>query len=368
MLSKFLSKSLQYAFATMLSIILSACAAPVVSPTALGPTIVTTTIQPTNTQAPTPTEDLAAQRQNIWDEVVRNVNAFNQLVEQEKLLGQVETTHNDETGQDFFAFMGESDKKIRAAHDHLINQIHELHDESLALYKQEYNPTPFPTFSTKEEALNFYYQTMQENQDWLEEQDKAKNVLKIYDPDRGGYMSLLPFEQMDWLALRNEALNQVRLAAELSPERQAQHKSIVEELDGQPVIASEITSLPFYRNDITLFQYQTQKNYYVLNSDGTVIEIIPVQIPLIDQFTPVAPLKVNQLEESARVLIASIASATDLETLTSAFGSKIGSYFFRWEDRTKRVLDDGRSFPFIQVALNQDGELLNYYNTLPLSR
>jgi hypothetical protein len=352
----------------LVPIILSACATSVTTSAVPEPTIVTAAVQQTITQAPTPTQDLETQRQKIWDQVILDVSEFNQLVEREKLLGEVENTHNDQTGEDFFTFIGESDKKIRTAHDHLIDRIHELHDESLALYKQEYNPTPFPTFSTKEEALNFYYQTMQENQDWLEEQDKAKNVLKVYDPDRGGYISLLPFEQMDWLALRNEALNQVRLAAELSPERQAQHKSIVEGLDRQPVIASEITSLPFYRNDITLFQYQTQKNYYVLNTDGTVIEIIPVQIPLIDQFTPVALLNVNQLEENARVLIASIAPATDLETLTSAFGSKIGSYFFRWEDRTKPLLDDGRSFPFIQVALSQNGELLNYYNTLPLSR
>jgi hypothetical protein len=368
MLSKFLIKSLQYALATMLSIILSACAAPVVSPTALGPTIVTTTIQPTNTQAPTPTEDLATQRQKIWDEVVRNVNAFNQLVEQEKLLGQVETTHNDETGQDFFAFTGESDKKIRAAHDNLIKEIVRLHEQSLALYKIDYNPTPLPTFSTKEEALNFYYQTMQENQDWLEAQDNAENVLKMYVPDRGGYMSLVSFEQMDWLVLRNEALDQLRMAAELPPELLAQHIAIVEKLDGQPVIASEITALPFYRGDLTFFQYQTQKNYYTLNRDGAVIEIIPMQIPSSDQLTPVTPLNANQLEEKARMLIASIASGTELGTLTSASASKIGSYFFRWEDRTKPLLDDGRSFPFVQVALNQDGELLNYYNTLPLSR
>lgn len=351
-----------------MSIILSACTASLTPPSAPISATAIYTIQPTDTQVPAPAIDLTTQRQEIWDEVVRNVNAFNQLVEEEKLVGQVEITHNNETGQDFFAFTGESDKKIRAAYDNLIKEIDRLHEQYLALYKQGYNPTPFPTFNTKEEALNFYYRTMQENQDWLEAQDNAENVLKIYDPDLGGYMSLVPFEQMDWLALRNEALNQLRMAAELSPELLAQHKAIVEKLDGQPVIANEITSLPFYRSDLTLFQYQTQKNYYTLNTDGTVIEIIPTQMPLSDQLTSVAPLNANQLEEKARMLIASIASGTDVAALTPAFGSKIGTYFFRWEDRTKFLLDDGRSFPFIQVALNQDGELLNYYNTLPLSR
>ena len=368
MLWRFSIRNLQYAFLTMLWIIISACAAPVASPAAPGPTIVAAAIQPTNIQAPTPTEDLATQKQKIWDEVIRDVNAFNQLVGEEKPLDHIETSHNDVTGEDFFYFTGESDQNIRAAHDHLVKQISILYAQYLTLYKQDYNPTPFPSFSTKEGALSFRYRTMQEDQEWLEAQYKAENVLKLYDPDRGGYISLLPFEQMVWLALRNEALDQLRMAAELPPELLAQHKAIIERLDGQPVIASEITSLPFYRNDLTLVQYQTSKNYYTLNTDGAVIEIIPIQIPLSVQLTPVAPLNADQLEEKARMLIASIASGTDIETLTAAFGAKIGSYFFRWEDRTRPLLDDGRSFPFVQVALNQDGDLLNYYNTLPLSR
>src|SRR5215208_111466 len=342
MLSKFLVKSLLYNFATVLPIILSACATSATPPALPISATATSTIQPTNPQAPAPTKDLMTQKQKVWDEVIRDVNAFNRLVEQEKSLGYIETQHNDVSGEDYFYFTGESNHKIRVAHDHLISQISILYDQYLILYKQSYNPTPFPSFSTKEEALNFRYQTMQEDQEWLEAQYQAENVLKIYDPDGGEYTSLLPFEQMVWLELRNGALDQLRMTAELSPELLAKHKATVENLDGQPIVANEITSLPFYRNDITLFQYETQKNYYVLDTDGNVIEIIPIQMPLSDQLTPMAPLNTNQLEEKARMLIASIASDTDVETLTSASGSKIGSYFFRWEDRTKPVLDDRR--------------------------
>lgn len=378
MFSRFSIKSLLCISAIVLSIILSSCVASAIPPSSSITATATATIQPTDTQAPAPTEDLATQRQKIWDEVVREVTEFNQLVEQEKLLGNVETSHNNETGQDFFTFTGESDKKIRAAHDHLINQINNLHDRYLALYKQDYDPTPFPTFSTKEEALNFYYQTMQEDQDWLETQGKAESVLKIYDPDRGSYMSLLSFEQSDWLALRNEALNQLRMEAELSPELLAKHKAIVEKLDGGTVVSSEIDSRPYYRNDVTLFQYQTQKNYYLLDADGAIIEITPVnqdistQLVLVPgsaagELTPNAPLNTNQLEHQARAFINLIAPGTNVDVLTPSIGSKVSDFFFKWEDQTKPLLDGG-GFPFIQVAINSDGELLNYVNTLPLSR
>ena len=57
-----------------------------------------------------------------------------------------------------------------------------------------------------------------------------------------------------------------------------------------------------------------------------------------------------------------------LEELSLTHTSVTGNYLFRWEDRSKALLEDGRSYPFIQVALNASGELLNFYNTLPLAK
>lgn len=362
----------------VLAFAISACSAspsPLASPTST----TTATITAQSGPVPTPTEDWAAQKQKISDEASRKVEEFNQLVEQEKLLGNIETSHNSETGQDFFTFTGESDIKIRAAHKNLISQLEILRDQYLALYKQDYNPTPFPTFSTKEEAQKFYYQAMQEDQDWLEAQEKSESAFKVYDPDRGNYLSVLTFEQSAWLGLRIDALNNVRMEAELSPELLASHKAIVEKLDGTLVEANEITSLPYYRNDLTLFQYKTSKNYYVLNEDGAVIEITPVQqgssttelepaqsLATMES-TSNAPLNANQLEDKARAFINLIAPETNLDTLSLDIGSKTSNSFFKWEDQTKPPLDGG-GFPFIQVALNSNGEMLNYINTLPLSR
>lgn len=365
MLSRFSIKSLLYIFTILLSIILSSCVASVIPSSA--PISVTATAQPTNTQAPTPTEDLATQKQKIWDEISRDVVEFNQLVEQEKSLGNIETSHDSETGQDFFRFTGESAEKIRTAYENLMGQMVVLRERYLALYKQDYNPTPFPTFSTKEDALNFYYQTMQEDQDWLETQEKTESALRVYDPDRGSYVSFLSFDQDVWLLLRNEALNKLRMEAELSPELLVNHKAIVEKLDGVPVEANEITSLPYYRNDLTLFQYRTRKNYYVLNADGAVIEITPVQGASTTGLNLPAQLATDPLEDNARSFINLIAPGTNLDVLTLDVGLKTSNSFFKWEDRTKPALDGG-GFPFIQVAINLDGEMLNYINTLPLSR
>lgn len=366
MLSRLSNINLRLFFTVLLSIALSACFVSTTDGPSLS--VSTATVSPTSTQSPASIDYRAAQKQELLSEASRAIAEYNELVEQEKLLGNINILHNSDTGLDAFVFTGESDKKVRKAHENLFDRINALYDEYLTLYKQDYNPTPFPSLATKNQKLGLYYQLLQEDQIWVETQLKSETALKTYEPDLGTYESLLDFEQTAWLELRGQALNNLRTEAELTPEILALHKNLVEKLDGAPVEASEITSLPFYRSDLTLFQYQTKNNYYVLNAEGMIIQIIPIQMPLSNTLTPNAPLSTARLEEKALSLINLFAPGTDLQILTPAGGSKIGSFFFRWEDRTKPLLDDGRSYPFIQVALNSDGELLNYYNTLPLSR
>ncbi len=50
---------------------------------------------------------------------------------------------------------------------------------------------------------------------------------------------------------------------------------------------------------------------------------------------------VQELEKLAREMIALVSPEINLDVLTPSFGQKIGTYFFRWEDLTKPVLDDG---------------------------
>jgi hypothetical protein len=105
-----------------------------------------------------------------------------------------------------------------------------------------------------------------------------------------------------------------------------------------------------------------------LNVSGNVVEIIPLRPPHTADLTPIAPKNTANLEEEALKLINLFSPNIELNGLTRMDGTKINTFFFRWEDQTKPLLDDGRSYPFLQVGLNADGELLNYYNTLPLAR
>jgi hypothetical protein len=63
-----------------------------------------------------------------------------------------------------------------------------------------------------------------------------------------------------------------------------------------------------------------------------------------------------ELEQKARSLIADLAGEIKLQTLTPETGNKGNNYFFRWTESA--------SLGFVQVGYSQDGQLLNFVNSI----
>ncbi len=206
---------------------------------------------------------------------------------------------------------------------------------------------------------------MQDYTTWIQNELVHGTNVVIYLPENGDYLPQLIGDSYVMLQAKEVVIQKLRWWVR-GPSAAAiqQDVQMIQHIEPGNVDLTDVTSLPFYRNDLSLTQYDTSSRTYIVYSEAhVIIEIIPRQIP-----QGVTSLPTDELEVKARALIALFAPGVDLSQLTPAPGSKIGTYFFRWEDRTKPVLDDGMSYPFIQVGLNGDGELLNYYNTLPLVR
>lgn len=135
---------------------------------------------------------------------------------------------------------------------------------------------------------------------------------------------------------------------------------------GSPPLVESGALLEIYRADVTLYRYQSSHWTYIVDPRShTLLQIQPVEETGAQEGAPLSPA---QLEQKARALVAQLNPGLDLSGLTYAPSSASGNYLFRWEDRARPLLDDGRSYPFIQVALNGSGALLNYLNTLPLGK
>jgi hypothetical protein len=310
----------------------------------------------------TPTPSIQAQREEILQQIRQAAADYNSLVEDEKKTGTYETV-NLGHGKQGFMFTGDSYTLVSSKFTALINTIDELNKRYKALSPA--SPLPTPTFTSKAEGQIYLDQLMEDYTTWQTNELVHGTTVVVYNPVALDYVPDLIGDSYVIEQAHEIEENNLRWWVRGPSEAAIQQDvKMIQRIEPGNVDLTDVTSLPFYRNDLSLNQYDTSSRTYIVYSEvHAIIEIIPKHLP-----SGVTNLSTDELEVKARALIALFAPGVDLSRLTPAGGSKIGTYFFRWEDRTKPVLDDGRSYPFIQVGLNGDGELLNYYNTLPLSR
>jgi hypothetical protein len=106
-----------------------------------------------------------------------------------------------------------------------------------------------------------------------------------------------------------------------------------------------------YQVGMTEFSVELQTDYIVVIDDRS--NARPTGAA--KKYTP------QQLEQMARTLIASLVPHVNLALLSLQPGNKGSNYFFRWEDTSK---PGWVGHPFIQVAYNIEGKMLNYFNAL----
>jgi hypothetical protein len=106
-----------------------------------------------------------------------------------------------------------------------------------------------------------------------------------------------------------------------------------------------------YQVGLTEFSVELQTDYIVVIDDRS--NGRPTGAA--KKYTP------QELEQMARTLIASLAPHVNLALLSLQPGNKGSNYFFRWEDTS---MSGWVGHPFIQVAYNIEGKMLNYFNAL----
>lgn len=265
-------------------------------------------------------------------------------------------------------FVGNVREKITDAFFEMQECVRKQNLEYTKLYKINHDIPPLPDTQLAQQSRLAELKASLNG--WLEEERKKGNVVEVYSPLEMRQTILLFGDSYAKSAMIEEELKNLELAlAGISNDLIQIDAKIIGKIDNGDVSLLGVFAIPYYRADIKLTSYQTETYYYTIYSNQhSIIEIVPKRIPLTSDLTPISPLSISELEQKARNFIEFISPDTEIDTLTAIPGSKKESYFFRWEDRTKPLLDDGRSYPFVQIGYNLDGELLNFYNTLPLSR
>ncbi|MGC1378813.1 MAG: hypothetical protein WA821_21455 [Anaerolineales bacterium] len=349
---------------------LPACAPGGISGQALPIAPVETATTQTATVAPSPsaTPDRKAE---IIQEIKQKAADFNAFVEAEQKTGTtVETVlPNGEKG---FVFTNDTQVKVMNEETLVRDQIAKLNKEYYELRLRENPLAPTPTFPADRAARQALSDRITEEfSTWQANELKHGETVTLYPPTNDDFAAILIGESY---VLDEEKANQVSalylsLKVTPSPDMVKLDIQAIQRLEPGDVTLTDIGAFPYYRSDIDLTTYETSSRVYIVYTKShQIIEIDVKEPPQTSSLTAIAPLSQAELEKKARAFVAVASPGVDLDALTPAGGSKINTFFFRWEDRTKPVLDDGMSYPFVQVGYNSDGELLGYYNTLPLSR
>jgi len=316
-------------------------------------------IRPTNTPLPDPNS-----KAGLIAQIEQVASTYNRFVENEKKTGSFDTISlpNGATG---FRFTKESYIKIFKEDVAVHQKIDELNHQYYQIYKEEMGPVSTATFSSNENYQTRLAKLLLELKTWLPNELDHGTTVSIYSLALMQYSPLLIGESFSAEQEKEDEINAIKLSMNNISQESTQLDIIqIQNIEPGSVSLSDIGTFPYYRTDIKLTTYETATRIYnVYSQIHQIIEILPKQLP------PAATSSsISDLKKTAREMIAKFSPGENLDKLTSADGAKDGTYFFRWEDRTKPLLDDGMNYPFIQVGLNGKGELLNYYNTLPLAR
>ena len=354
----------QYKFVSLIvTILLVGCATPNSLPTNT-PTVRSTIVDVTATEieTSTATPSIQAQREEILRQIRRDVDDYNAYIEDKKKTGVYHIVDLGD-GKQGFQFTGDSYAVVSSKFQTLINSIDDLNKRYEDLSPA--SPLPSPTFTSKTEGQVYLYNLMDDYTTWFMNELAHGTVVIVYSPDGGEYVPQLIGDSYVTSQAKELEILKLRMWVRGPSDAAIQQDiQLINQIEPGDVSLTDVTSLPFYNSDLSLNQYETSTRIYIVYSaTHTIVEIVPKQMP-----QEVTTSSTDALEVKARALIALFAPGVNLNQLTPAPGSKIGTYFFRWEDRTKPLLDDGMSYPFIQIGLNGNRELLNYYNTLPLSR
>jgi hypothetical protein len=290
---------------------------------------------------------------------------YNAQVENYKQIEQVEITKDPVTDVETLELSNAANYELSPLYDEVFEQIGDLNQAYWEFYQQDHQQTSLPMSMTKDELQEYKDKIKKEFDLWVEDEQENGSTVKLYNPEDEIYYVILVGESDALYRSKWEYITRV-IALSNAPSKEILALDIqrIKTIDTGRTSIIAVSAYPYYRFDIDLTQYETEKAYYLMYSDLHVfIEIIPKQTPPTSQEG-----SLTELEVKAREWVALLSPGLNFDNLTPIQDEKVRTYFFRWENQTRPFLDDGKSYPFIQVALNGNGELLNYYNTLPLAR
>lgn len=305
--------------------------------------------------------DTKSEKEAILQQAYAAADEYNAFVETENQTGNI-----IDFGGEYFLFKGESLKRAQQKETEVLNKIAELNEAYYQLTLQEISMGAYP--NQQYAATREFKWALSDFSEPTDEEWENGTYVLIYSTQSGVYSKVaignlyLIVRENNILSATAQAKYEEHLNSIPVPENIVQAIQRIEGKDTHVKVGGSSgfsdPSLP----RVILTTYQTETRAYAFyDRTDQIISISPKEKP-----SGIQSLSVEELEELAWELVSLASPGINMDTLTPNHGQKIGTYFFQWIDNSK-TLSNGHH-PKIQVGLNGKGELISYYNTIPLAK
>jgi DNA-binding CsgD family transcriptional regulator len=332
----------------------------------------------TEAVTPSPQPTISA-RVHILEELRQAVAEYEQSVQAEKKNGSVEFGKDPVSGAEVFHFKDESYMRLMALNEKLNDKINQLDALYAQVYRDELNPTPFPTQASPEQNKTYYDATLAEFGDQFcsqaaVEQYPGAETVQMYDLDQGNYRTVYLGDSLARCEVFGQMLEEFRVAPILAKVNKERDAAMIRQVTGKNTLIltfQAIRDLPNapWQSGAAMYTDETGCKYYVDVESGRLIQIEP-NIPSHPDVPAGKVKSIDELRGVARQFaLTNSARLAALEpVLTYEEGGKTVIYFFTWTYRAKdwSGTDWAMMPPFLQVGVLADGQILTYINTLDL--
>jgi DNA-binding CsgD family transcriptional regulator len=323
-----------------------------------------------------PTTDHSA-KERLLEQIRQLVAEYNQSVQAEKQNGKVEFSKDANTGEDIFRFQGESYTKISNLYMQMIEKITELEKLYTTIYRDEIDPTPFPTQASSEQDKAYYQMLMGQADEYCSlqswEKDKQAQTVMAYDPDEGKYRAFYTGDTIARCEVYGQMLEEYRTAPFLAKVNQTNDIRMIDLIAGNPELRLTFKGISAPANapwrNAALYTDETGTNYYV-DIETSRLVTIESNFPTHPDIAPDQEKSLDELRAIAgEFAYKNSPRLKELENdLEYEEGNKGHMYFFTWNYRNRdwSGTDWQMMPPFLQIGLLANGKIVGYINTLDL--
>ncbi len=320
-----------------------------------------------------------ATKEHILSQIRQLVARYDQAVQAEKNTGHVTYGTDPRTGKDNFTFTGDSFVRIYNLFLNVNDQINQLSQLYVQVYRDETHPTPFPTASSAEESQAYLYSLYEAFPKACPPlPDVVPNpTFLMYEPSSGIYLPRLYDDAWARCEVLNQMIEEFRTAPSLARTNKEADMALIRRILGQPGLALSFQSIGENGNDgdrnDAIYTDNTGTKYYI---DAETGRLASIQSGYPGHPTvPAGQAKsLDQLRQLARQFaLANSPRLTSLEPVLSYEEGSKGDgaeaiYFFDWRYTSKdwSGTDWAMMPPFLQIGMLANGQIVTYFDSLDL--